>query len=400
MIWVLFHPITVWKFVMNDKQQKEEKLMSAAMDLVYLLTCAVQQNIPDAARVSQMNLNAVYRLAEYHFVVSAAAFALESAGVSHKGFEQDKKIAMRKLALLDIEREKILDQFESAKIRYLPLKGIVMQDFYPRWGMREMLDNDILCDASKMNEIRKIMESLGYRCVTFNEYHHDIYEKDSLIEFEIHRMLYFQEDFAQLHAYYADVFQKLEKDSKKNYSYRFTPDDFYIFMLSHEYKHYINGGTGLRSLTDTYVFLEKNRESLHWDYIEKELTKIGLSDFEKNNRELSVHLFSQETLSKEEEQQLMYYVRSGAIGLVEHAYLNHITEKMNRDDIAFSKRKYLFRRFFPIQDDIKQRYPFFDRHKWLMPALFVYRPVKAVVKRPKEIALELRILMSDKIKKS
>lgn len=46
-----------------------------------------------------------------------------------------------------------------------------------------------------------------------------------------------------------------------------------IYMIAHEYKHFSKGGTGLRSLLDTYVFLRHCDETLDKEYVESELKK-------------------------------------------------------------------------------------------------------------------------------
>ena len=44
-------------------------------DLIYLCGCAVREETPDRQRVSQMDLEALYRAAERHMLCSAAAMA-------------------------------------------------------------------------------------------------------------------------------------------------------------------------------------------------------------------------------------------------------------------------------------------------------------------------------------
>lgn len=73
--------------------------------------------------------------------------------------------------------------------------------------MREMSDKDVLCDDSQMDDIRLIMESLGFTCNEFGKSNHDEYSK-SFIPFEMHRA-FFSEDNKILSDYYKDVKNKL-----------------------------------------------------------------------------------------------------------------------------------------------------------------------------------------------
>lgn len=55
--------------------------------------------------------------------------------------------------------------------------------------------------------------------------------------------------------------------------------------MVHTYKHYASGGMGLRTILDVYLYLRKNKE-LDFSYVEKELGKLNIADFEKQFRKL------------------------------------------------------------------------------------------------------------------
>ena len=107
-------------------------------DLIYLLSCAVNDITPDNARVQAMDLERLYRLTKFHTVRAAVCIALKRAGVQDKQFDQAYKKAVRKNIYLDMERTAILSDFEQQGIWYMPLKGSVLKDLYPENGMREM----------------------------------------------------------------------------------------------------------------------------------------------------------------------------------------------------------------------------------------------------------------------
>lgn len=71
--------------------------------------------------------------------------------------------AVRKVLLFDAERKKLCAWMDSEHIWYLPLKGIILKDYYPSVGMRQMSDNDILFDADAWERVEKHMISDGYK---------------------------------------------------------------------------------------------------------------------------------------------------------------------------------------------------------------------------------------------
>lgn len=67
----------------------------------------------------------------------------------------------------------------------MPLKGSILKDWYPKFGMREMADNDILFDASKRKEVKAIFQGRGYTVKEYDKSNHDAYEKPPIYNFEI-----------------------------------------------------------------------------------------------------------------------------------------------------------------------------------------------------------------------
>ena len=167
----------------------EEKKM-VADDLVYLAACAVNGQIPEKSRTDGMDLSLVYEAAQNHKLAAAAGMALESAGIRNGAFVQAVAKAMRKNALLDADRAELTRKLEEAGIWYMPLKGAILKDLYPRYGMREMADNDILVDATRAQDVGRIMQELGFEVKEAGKGHHDEYRKPPVSNFEIHRMLF------------------------------------------------------------------------------------------------------------------------------------------------------------------------------------------------------------------
>ena len=373
---------------------RETEFSQEMGDLLYLSACAVNQTVPDEGRASHMDLGAVYRLASFHSVVPLVSFALEQVTALPQVYDQAKKKAIRKLALFDIERSKILSALVKENIWYLLLKGIVIKDYYPKFGMREMVDNDILCDPDRMQDVKDIMEGLGFHCDLFGVDNQDVYSKDVLC-FEIHSSLFQDDKYSQFSEYYQDVKTRLICDKDNPFAYRFNAEDLYIFILAHEYKHYSRGGVGIRSLLDTCVFLQRHNEQLDWNYIDGELQKLSLTEFEKMNRELAEKAFSGTELNEEEKQQLMYYLSSGAHGTADHMMHNRVSNALSGDDES-AKGKYIRDRIFLRGAELKRKHPLVYRHKILLPFFDVYRLFRAAFTKPKKTWTELKRVLKFK----
>ena len=367
-----------------------ESSSKTARDLIYLVSCAVNEKKPNTDICREMDLEAVYYLAQFHSLTSAAAFALEKVTELPRAFDQAKKKAIHKLSHFDIERIKILAALEQKGVWYMPLKGIMLKSFYPKAAMREMTDNDILVDPEKPDIVRAVMEERGYSCMMYDMYNHDVYEKPPTMEFEMHRTLFDLEKYPESAAYFDNIFDRLIKDSGNKFGYHMSDEDFYIYIICHMNKHYNNGGTGLRSLADVYLFNKARYDGMDKDYLSRELSALELTEFEQRIRELAYKLFCGEENEFTENEETMYFVQSGANGTNEHWKENRLSRSMGGEDTGKAKRKYLLKRVFISGDELKKNYPTVYKHKLLYPLLFVYRPIKGAVTRPKGLIDEVR----------
>lgn len=360
----------------------DEGYRAAIFDVVYLAACAVNDMVPDAARVKEMDSELLYKAADRHLLTGITAMALESAGVKDQAFTQALGKAVRKVTVFDLERAAILAKLEEAGIWHMPLKGSVLKSLYPKTGMRQMADNDILCDPSKMADVRDIMESLGFSAdSSWGRGIHDNYYKAPVCNFEMHRALFSAGYDTRVEGYYRDVKSRLILNEGSRYGYHFSDEDFYIYMLAHEYKHYANKGTGLRSLLDTYVYVLQKGSHLDWSYIGKEAQKLGIAEFERNNRDLAMHLFSGEPLTEQDKKMLDYVLSSGTYGTMKNYIRNQIAKR--------GRIGYLLSRTFPTFRSMMLLYPVLERMPFLLPLCWVLRLAEAVIRKPRKVIYQL-----------
>ena len=367
-------------------ESPQEYKTRIADDLIYLLSCAVNEKKPDPQKVGQMDMTEIFYLARLHSLTSAAAFALEQVMPLPHAFDQAKKKAIRKLTLFEIEYAAVCAELEKAKIWYLPLKGILLKNDYPKTAMREMTDIDLLVDPTRMNDIKQIMERLGYTCEVFGKFHHDTYSKPPTIVFEIHHELFFKDDFPQISAYYKNIEDRLLKEGC---ACRMTDEDAYLYCICHTRKHDMFAGTGLRSLLDIDVFL-KAHPALDTAYLKAELQKLDLIDYEQKIRELAQRVFSFAELNEAQRKELSRYLHSGVYGDAETMEYHQMAINLHNDDSGAAKRSYLKSRILISGDALKNQYPFVAKHKALYPLLLICRPIKAAVSKPGEIIREYK----------
>ena len=361
--------------------------------LIHLAACAVNETAPDTELTAELQsrqdlLKDLLDFSKEQQMTALAAYALLKGGIRNEAFERYRRQSAFMECTLDLDREMVLGEMEKAGIWYAPMKGIVLKKLYPETGMRQMADNDILFDTDHAEELRTIMESLGFITETFNKNHHDVYIKPPISTFEMHKDLIINLDVYKVYYdYFHDIKSRLLKDDESSYGYHFSNEDFYIYMIVHGYKHQSYRGTGLRTLLDLYVYLKNYESTMDWSYIGQELKKLKLAEIEENNRKLAVKVFSGSRagitpdLSRDEKYLLDDFLGYGAYGSEDHI-MKALMDRVGR-------ARYLRVRIFLPMDLVKEYYPFFYKHRLLLPVLPIYR----LITRRKEANTEIKMFL-------
>ena len=384
-----------------------QKIIARYLPLLYLLNCSLHQTQPDWSLLADADLDELEQLGRFHGVGAMAGSVIVEG---HDGglFTAEQKAqwkenyyhSVRDSLLVDREIDRVCGALSGACIGFVKLKGSVLRSCYPKRGMREMSDVDLLIDPKKREQAKAVMEELGYETEVFGKTNHDIYIKPPVYHFELHNQL-FMELYADYIDYFRDSFEKLPPASGDGYEKKLSNEDFYLFMIAHACKHLHKGGIGLRVLTD--IFVAERHFQLDRDRIDRELPKLGLVRDEMNLRSLSEKLFASPmtgmtcpALSKDEENLLTFMMKSGLRGSFEQHINNQAPQGVYADSHDLSKNKwhYIKNRLFMDPKTYRTKYPFFYRHKIARPFLPIVRLAKSAVKRDGKVKNELKRLRS------
>lgn len=364
----------------GEQYRQQEDHGDVNTDLIYLCRCAVNGIAADKACVDRMDLAGLYQVAQRHMLKAVVAYALAVAGVRNPAFLWAKERAVRIAAMMDADQAKILEKLESAGIWYMPLKGAVLKDYYPAYGIREMYDRDILIDEERAGDVRDIMQELGFSVEEYDEESHGCCRKPPVSIFEMHRRLMGPMSGKKIYSYYLDVKKLLQKDAGNDFGYHLKKEDFYVFLVVHEYKHFCNEGTGLRPLLDTYVYL-KNTD-LDMKYVEAEVKKLGIESYEQMNRSLAMHLFGSGTLTDEEKARLDYVLSFGTYGREEN-FARNLLEKEGKKGYFLSRLTLPYARMLEI-------YPVLKKLPVLYPFCWTHRLLYALVRKKDKVMAQLK----------
>lgn len=375
-------------------------------DMLWLTSCALHGEVPERERFLAMDLEGVCRVAVAQSMTGMTYYAVEPflkafpeeelpTGWSEilKKWREAREMTIRKIMLLDAERRIILQFLDKEGCWYMPLKGILIKELYPKLGMRQMSDNDILYDKKYVKKLRAFMEARGYTTVSCGKGNHDEYEKEPVYNYEMHRELFATTSSKEFAKYYADVKSRLIKDGGDGLGYHFTTEDHYVYLMCHEYKHFAGGGTGLRSVVDCYLYNAKYRETMDVSAVDKELKALEIQDFERLFRELAMKVFAKERaqlpvqeleaiLTDQELLELASCFDAGTYGTMEKRVENKLQQMQGADGEVSTKTKWKYyrNRLFPPMEHYKEFAPVVYKYKILIPFYCVYRWGKGLIK--------------------
>lgn len=372
-----------------------EELYAAGSYLVKLLAAVLHEKEAPPLPAS-LNWQLIYDMAKMHSVETMAFYGAEPFIRDDTELYQNwKKSRDANIAqsLHQIEaRKEVFQALHEAGIRFLPLKGYEMKCLYPRLEFRQMADIDVLIDPENTSRARDIMLKLGYRQKEAFP-HHDEYFRPPFVTVEVHRQLLLVGDDRQ--RYYDNIWKKATTDESTSEAYKLDPNDFYIYQIVHFAKHYNLMGSGIRSVMDIYIYLEKYRNILNCEYIKEELKKLEIYDFYIKMEKLSLTWFSDSKtkpdIGRNELQELERNIfLSGVYGSLEFSRF----KKMSNLHIEKGFKQtfhYFWIRIFTRKKDFKNSYPFLRKYPFLLSFCWFHRLIYVFLHKKQSIKRELEL---------
>ncbi len=306
-----------------------------------------------------------------------------------KKFLYEKNRSIAREATQQVVISAFLDKMEEKKLFCMPLKGYQIKNMYPHPAMRYMTDTDILIDSNDIEKITQIMKDLGLEYD--HETLHEVIFTNRQLNVELHKTLV-PSKLGKSYDYYADYLKFTQDVEGRHYVKKMSDEDLYVYSVDHIARHYIEGGTGIKSIVDIYIMSQKE---LDWKYIECELSKLGLYKFGHNLKYLSKMWFSEEAVEIDESicEMADFIFKSGAFGSNKNRTAAGVFLQEERECKKQLKLTRLISQIFVSPEHIKMLYPVVRRHRWLYP-VYVFVRIGDILFKRKGSIKKVRNMMS------
>ena len=365
-----------------EKQQFSKLVHS----YINLLSLYLNKKEASDLTIEDKELSFYIKLSKHHSLTAFLYKTIETTKVSVNKdilnkLEEHYLLNVKKVASFNKERKELYQYLNDNNVNYLPLKGIILQDYYFDSATREFADNDILFEENKDKLIKEFFVNKGYEVEIYRKTNHDVYLKKPFFNFEMHRALFGETgDNKKNIIYFKDYLKKAHL--KDNHEYELSNEEFYIYFTAHSYKHFHISGCGIRTLIDYYLYLKNTQ--LDFNYINQELEKLDLLEFSNLMKALAIKVFDNEELNEVEEDALLFIASSGTYGTLQHSVAKGVKEK--------GKFGYFMNRVFPPYRFYKATYPWAYYCPILIPIAWLCRFFRILFTNPKRATNEFKAI--------
>lgn len=281
--------------------------------------------------------------------------------------------------LMEIDR--VCQEFDKNGIEYMKLKGSNIKSLYPKHEIRVMSDADILIREEQYETIEGLLTSLGYEYKYSSD--HELVWNGEVLPIELHKRIIpsYQKDF---YAYFGDGWKLAHKKSDDTCEYVMKLEDEFIYLFTHLSEHYREAGIGIKHMTDIYLFLNKYPQ-LDLDYVYAELEKLQLLNFFKNVKKTLDVWFNGAECDEIAQFITAKIFDNGVYGNMVNALKSDALKFSKGRDIKGAKRKKRLYMIFLPYSRMCDVFPVLKKAPILLPFLWVYRLIRAVLFRRDDI---------------
>lgn len=355
-----------------------EKEITTFLDL---LRCSVTDRQP-AVPPPDADWDFIYKIASSQRLTSTLYFGLRklpketTENIPHwESYILSYKKALVADANRAFEIQNITTELTKSGIDFIFLKGSVTKYLYPDPAMRPMTDIDALYRGCDFQRLETIFKNQGYLTHTKDPDGISFFKPVNKIKVEMQQML-IDRGYVTWYGYLKDIWEHCALKDGASHEYEISPEYFYLYHIIHMAKHFRKGGLGLNQCMDIYML--QNADFVNnWDFIEKELSHLGLMQFHENLKLLIDFWFHDKKLSANEQQTvdllLDYILRNGAFG-------SKVQEEVNQAVQNKKRRPALLSKIFPDYHTMDSYYGgALSRHRFLLPFYWVRLNVKRLI---------------------
>lgn len=289
---------------------------------------------------------------------------------------------------------------EANKQELVPVlfKGLTLAALYPEPSMRFSSDADLFIQKQQRPAMENLLLSLGYsKDDSVSKEHVPVYriDKDNRrLSIELHDCLW--EDYTGAQADLLESINLTNPDTLLDISPFGFPirtlghEEHLVYQVFHIAKHFAFEGMRLRFLTDITLFVNAYEKQINWEHFWQTMEKLGYTVFCNTLFQICITCLGMtssfpkpETSDSGALNELLItdIVEAGKVG--EHRIENWASTEMlasyfMREAKTSSGLKRKLEIFFPMPDNLKDKFSYAKKYPVLLPVAWIHRFFSAV----------------------
>ncbi|MBQ9860458.1 MAG: nucleotidyltransferase family protein [Clostridia bacterium] len=333
--------------------------------LLGLLCYAMEWQTRAPLRSDAAELSAVWQLAERQNITPLIAYAAQQAGMlsGEDSLGQQPLLALYRYEQQQYVLNEVAAALTAARIPYMPLKGAVLQQWYPQPWMRVGCDIDVLVPSERLEEAAAALAALpGY--VRGRQGAHDVsFFSPAQVHIELHHRLVEEGRAGAAASILSAVWEQAQPATEDSCRYEMGDSLFYFYHVAHMAKHMEAGGCGLRFFLDLWVLEQQPHCQEERDAM---LKAGGLLPFADACRGLAAFWFGQGQANDTVRMLESFVLRGGVYGSI----ANQTAAARNRQG---GKAGYIVGRLFPSYETLQWDFPILRKCRLLLPLFWIWR---------------------------
>lgn len=296
------------------------------------------------------------------------------------------------------ELNHVLQEATKKGLHPIIFKGVTLAALYPEPNMRFSSDADILISPAERSCMEALLQELGYSYVESSSKQHvpvyKISEGNRLLKIELHDCLW--EDYTGLQADLLEQLQLTNPETLLHTTACNVPittlgyEQHLIYQVFHIAKHFAFEGLPLRYLTDLTLYVNAYQDKINashfWDIMKNLKYDVFCDALFKNCIQylgMEDSLLSKEYKDYPVNEALLMDILTGGreVGTDAEAWAStdtlslYLMRSTQATKNQFSQKLHTF---FPGPSELKDKFSYAKKHKFLLPIAWVHRFFSAI----------------------
>lgn len=292
----------------------------------------------------------------------------------------------------------LFQKLRDAEVNPIVVKGIICRNLYPHPDYRPSSDEDLLILAEQFERCHEVLTRSGMHTIATatqlaEDYEIPYHSGTGPLYIELHRSLFPAESgaYGDFNRFFARVFENAVQEVIEGvpvFTMGYT--DHLFYLICHAFKHFLHSGFGIRQICDIILYANAYGSQVDWDMLLQNCVQIRAERFAAAifrigsnylvfDPDRACYPAQWRQMQVEETNLLEDVLLSGVYGSssMSRRHSSNITldaveaEKQNR-----KSKSGLLVSLFPPANQLQTRYPWLEKHPWLLPVAWTSRIIQ------------------------